>query len=456
MATKKRTKGTKVKVAAKKVTAKKTQKPSVSAKSKTHYPELFQPIKIGNCEIKNRIAMAPMNTLFSMDNQGYVTEQCMAYYAARAQGGVGLIITECVFGTRMGAKFPYTTNLHCFNTTHVPGLSETVDTIHAYGAKTFIQLSIGFGRQGHSPTHEHPPAPSPIPYQTDPTLMPQGFIKFLSKNPHVLDPRIPTMAHADQPREMTVGEIKSEIKEYANSCIFALMAGFDGIEIHAPHGYLEHQFLSPRSNKRTDEYGGSLENRMRFVTEVYDAVREKIGYGIPVGIRLSGDEHMPDGIKHEDMKRVVKIMGEKRIDYVHLSSGSYEALKFFFPDEDGTMRQEAAGFKSVLPKHIPVMVPSIHDPAMAVDAIKKGQTDMISLGRQMFADPEWANKVMKGEKFTKCIRCCECLMRTAAALPVRCRLNPECGWERYNPNFTKPYRKRGQTVVPVPPQFIME
>jgi len=404
--------------------------------AKPAHPELFEPIRIGNCDIKNRIAMAPMNTVFSENNLGYVNEQIMAYYAARAKGGVGLIISECVLGTRLASRFPYTSNLHLFNGTHVPGLEDMVETVHAFGAKIFIQLSIGFGRQGHSHDHESPPAPSAIPYQTDP------------EHARMLDPNLPTMALAQMPREMSREEVKSEIDEFGRSCVLAALAGFDGIELHAPHGYLEHQFLSPRSNRRTDEYGGSLENRMRFVLEIYDKVREMIGRNLPVGIRLSGDEHMPDGIHHDELKIVVRTLGERGIDYVHLSSGSYEATKYFFPEKDGAMLDEAAGFKSMLPNHVPVMTPSIHDPALAARAIREGKTDLISLGRQLLIDPEWANRVEAGEKFRKCTRCCECLVRTAAGLPVRCLHNRDLGREKYMPEYWRPTRPKGQPILP--------
>ena len=421
--------------------------------SRTHtsapaHSELFQPIRIGKCEIKNRIAMAPMNVLFSMDNRGYTNEQIMAYYAARAQGGAGLIITECVLGTRLASRFPYTSNLHLFNGTHVPGLEELAETVHAFGAKIFIQLSIGFGRQGHSHEHESPPAPSAVPYETNPAMLPPKMFKSIEKHPGFFNPKLPTMAQAQMPREMTREEIKSEIEEFGHSCVLAVLAGFDGIELHAPHGYLEHQFLSPRSNKRTDEYGGSLENRMRFVVEIYDKVREMIGNSVAVGIRLSGDEHMPDGIHHEELKVVVHTLGERGIDYVHLSSGSYEATKYFFPEKDGTMIEEAAGFKSVLPPHVPVMTPSIHDPAMAAQAIRTGKTDLISLGRQLLIDPEWANKVRAGEKFRKCTRCCECLLRTVVGLPVRCLHNRNLGREKYMPEYWRPTRPKGQRILP--------
>ncbi len=422
--------------------------------TQTKSPELFEPIRIGTCEIKNRIVMAPMNTLFSMNNLGYVNEQIMAYYAARAKYGTGLIISECVMGTRLSSQFPYTTNLHLFNTTHIPGLEEMVETVHAFGSKMFIQLSIGFGRQGHSPDHLQPPAPSAIAYKHDANfykLIPKGFVEKLDKHWSYLDSRFPTMVQSDTPREMSREEIQSEIKEFANSCVLAMLAGFDGIELHAPHGYLEHQFLSPRANKRTDEYGGSLENRMRFVTEIYEAVRAKVGKKFPVGIRLSGDEHMPGGISHEELKVVVRRMGELGIDYVHLSDGSYEALKWMFPDEENLhLLEEAQGFKSVLPNHVPVISVSVHDPANAAEAIRSGKADMISMGRQLLADPTWPQKVAQGKKFKKCLRCNDCLFRTSMCLPVRCRINPDLGREKYIQEYWRPSWQRGKDTVSVP------
>jgi 2,4-dienoyl-CoA reductase-like NADH-dependent reductase (Old Yellow Enzyme family) len=397
--------------------AKPSRKPSASSRkgaqldaAEVPHPELFQPIEIGSCKIGNRIVMAPMNVLMSSGNTGLVNDQILAYYAARARGGTGLLISECVLGTRLASRFPYTTNLHLFNTTHLAGLEELSETVHAFGSKIFIQLSIGFGRQGHNPDHESPPAPSAIPYVTDPAMLPKVVVKDATKElSWFLHPETPFASRADMPREMTREEIHSEIEEYGRSCLLAVVAGFDGLEIHAPHGYLEHQFLSPRSNKRTDEYGGSLENRMRFLLECYDSARAAIGDAIPIGVRLSGDEHMPEGIHHDELKIVVKTLGERGIDYVHLSDGSYEALKYFFPEKDGTMLEPAESFKSVLPDGVPVICVSIHDPAKSAAAIRTGRIDMVSLGRQMLADPDYANKVRAGEKYTKCARCNECL-----------------------------------------------
>ena len=422
-------------------------------RSEPAYPELFQPIKIGNCEIANRIVMAPMNVLMSSGNTGLVNDQILAYYAARARGGTGLIISECVLGTKLASRFPYTTNLHLFNTTHLTGLEELSETVHAFGSKTFIQLSIGFGRQGHNPDHEPPPAPSVVPYRTEPEMLPKVVLKSAAKEfSWFFHPETPLVSRPDMPREMTREEIKSEISEYGRSCRLAVVAGFDGLEIHAPHGYLEHQFLSPRSNKRTDEYGGSLENRMRFLLECYQSARSAIGNAIPIGVRLSGDEHMPEGIHHEELRIVVTRLGEMGIDYVHLSDGSYEALKHFFPEKDGTMLEPAESFKSVLSEHVPVICPSIHNPTASAAAIREGRIDLVSLGRQMLADPDYANKVRAGEKFNKCSRCCDCLLRTARGLTVRCSTNPDLGRERFMPEYHRPARarKKQRVLKPLP------
>jgi 2,4-dienoyl-CoA reductase-like NADH-dependent reductase (Old Yellow Enzyme family) len=393
---------------------------------KGDFKNLLSPIEIKGVEIHNRIVMAPMNTVMSLDNRGYVNEQILAYYAARAKGGCGLIITECVLGTKLAAKFPFTSNLHCYDVSFAPGLLELSETIHAFGARTFIQMSIGFGRQGHAHDGSRPPAPSAIPYQVPFELLATGFPEVLMKYP-VLAP----MSMGSIPYEMT-------IDEFANSCILAMVAQYDGIELHAPHGYLEHQFLSPRTNKRTDMYGGSLDNRMRFLVEVYLKVREAVGPDYIVGMRLSADEHMPDGFTHEEALYAARVMTQMGVDYVHLSDGSYEALKYFFPDKDGAMLDEAANFKQAVP--VPVIVPSVHDPKNAEKAIASGKCDMVSFGRQMLADPEYGNKVAAGkpQDIKRCKRCNECLMRAEIGMPVRCIVNKNLGREKYMPEYWRP------------------
>jgi 2-enoate reductase len=405
------------------------------------FETLFQPIKIGPVEIKNRLAAAPMNTMFSENTGGIVNEQILAYYAARAKGGVGLVITEAILGTKLAARFPAYSNLILHDQRQVPGLAELAETCHVYGAKVFAQLSPGFGRQGASPIGEPSPAPSAgIPYLLEQENMPRAFASVFT--------RLVPQYQGPATREMSVEEIQSEIEEYANTAFQLVMAGFDGMEIHAPHGYLLMQFLSPRTNKRTDQYGGTLENRMRFLVDLVTAVKNKVPPDFPVGIRVSADEHMPEGITLDEMKIVAKKLEELGIAYIHMSSGSYEAFKWLFPDKDGVMLDEAKAFKEVV--NIPIITPAIHDPVNAEQAVKDGKTDMISLGRALFADPEWPNKVKEGRvgEITRCIRDYFCILRFLFGLPVRCSQNPNLGREKYMPEYWRPGTEKGEEMLP--------
>lgn len=403
--------------------------------------KLFEPIQIGPALIKNRVAMAPMNCLYATPD-GHMTEQEMAHYAARAKGGTGLIITGAVLGTRMAAKFPFGRNLNLWHVSHLAGMAELTQTVHYFGAKIFIQLSIGFGNKGHTTIDgEQPYAPSPIPYAVPPENFPKGFKEHQDILGHVF--------FGEVPREMTIEEIKSEQKEYADSARLAVSAGFDGIEIHAPHGYLEHQFLSPKFNKRTDEYGGSLENRMRFLLETCQAVKDSVGNSVAVGVRVSADEHRPGGFTYEDVKVLVKRLEDLGMDFLHLSDGSYEAADHFIPGKDSThMLEEAKGFKELV--DMPVITPSIHSPDLAESAINEGMTDMISMGRQSLADPEWANKAQAGrtDEITKCVRCNACFLSVNTVKFVRCAVNPNVGRERYMPEYWRGQGPRGKKTFP--------
>ena len=294
--------------------------------------------------------MAPMNTVMSLDNRGYVNEQILAYYAARAKGGCGLIITECVLGTKLAAKFPFTSNLHCYDVSFAPGLLELSETIHAFGARTFIQMSIGFGRQGHAHDGSRPPAPSAIPYQVPFELLATGFPEVLMKYP-VLPPDghgKPPLRDDHRRDPLGAGRVRQLLYLRHGRAVRRDRAARAPRLPGAP-------VPLPRTNKRTDMYGGSLDNRMRFLVEVYLKVREAVGTDYIVGMRLSADEHMPDGFTHEEALYAARVMTQLGVDYVHLSDGSYEALKYFFPDKDGTMLDEAANFKEAVP--VPVMVP---------------------------------------------------------------------------------------------------
>lgn len=390
------------------------------------FQRLFEPIRIGKATIRNRIAMAPMVTQYA--DRGFVSEQHLAYYAARARGGVGLIIVEHVLASKWAEDNCPLPVLRLYDPIHMAGFADLVETLHAFGAKAFVQLNVGVGIQGSSVgSGVQPVGPSAVSYRTPPEMVPRNCMQVLA----------PFMA-GEMAREMSIGEIEREQENFVKAAILARTVGFDGIEIHAAHGFLLDEFLSPRYNRRTDRYGGTLENRMRFLLELVRMTRVAVGNDMAVGVRTSADEHVPGGTTYEDMKLVVKRLEEEGIDYYHLGDGCFEALKYIIPDEANTMLEEAAGFKKLVA--IPVMTPTIHDPHLAVKAVSDGMTDMISLGRQLIADPEWANKVESGrvDTITKCTRCnIGCYARIFQGLRIKCVCNPESGLERFNPRYTE-------------------
>lgn len=407
------------------------------------FEKLFEPIKIGDVEIGNRIAMSPMNMTFSTQD-GYVTNQNIAWHARRAKGGFGLIITDCIIATRLAAPFVFHRNLYLYDESFVPGLNRIVEAVHEFGAKVFAQISIGFGRQGHALDGSKPYAPSAIPVEIPIEMLPKPLQPLKDR------PALKQYLRMDTPREMTIEEILNEEEAYAEACVRAVSAGFDGIEIHAPHGYLEHQFLSPRSNKRTDLYGGSLENRMRFIVEVTEHAVKAVKGAVPVGVRLSCAEHMPEGFTLDEMKVVAKKLQDIGLSYWNVSDGSYEALKYFFPEDmehvEKHLLKEVQELKNVL--DIPIITPSIHDPIIANRAISEGITDIVSLGRQAIADPDWPNKVKEGkvDKIRRCNRCWQCLLRCLVGLYPRCAVNPEAGFEEYDSELFP--KKRKGAVLP--------
>lgn len=397
------------------------------------FTELFKPIKVGNLEIKNRIGGA-CTTTGGADINGYITENALAIYAARAAGGAGFICIECTFASDWGAQTTSFGNPRISNRSYWAGMSELAETINAFGARAFIQITPGFGRQGSSKlSGKTPPAPSPIPCEVchdfDLRIMPFGWESRAAQAKG---------RTAKSPRELTLEEIEYMENQYPDAVAAARICGYDAVEVHSPHGYLIHQFLSPRSNQRTDKYGGSLENRMRFLRNLFVNARKRVGPDYPLGIRLSGDEQMENGLHPEEVAIIAKKMEDEGIDWLHVSSGSYEAREHFFPQHPDTMIQHAQDFKSVV--KVPVLVPSVHDPYLAEKIIKEGKADMVTLGRQLIADPDWPMKVEEGriDDITMCVKCNVCLGRFNRGLQIRCPLNPNSGRERYMPRYQRP------------------
>jgi len=438
------------------------------------YDALFEPVQLGDMEVKNRIAMAPMNVGFTGPN-GYHSDQSTAWYAMRARGGFGLIITACVVMNpyRWGGQESLNPSL-LIDERYYRFHSELTEMLHHFsGCKVCIQLSPGWGRQGHPHAESRScpaGAPSAIPMETDLRNLNKGWeqqvrrmareaggreaeamvpdfdaVRNMSDEEYTafkavalelilaIAPEMVHVIYGDTPRALTREEIVDLEDRFAVQALAAFKLGYDALEIHAPHGYLLHQFLSPRSNHRHDEYGGSLENRARFLTNIIVKTREKIGPHRAFGVRLSGDELMPGGIAHEEVKQVVTMCKDAGVNFLNVSQGSYENPgTAFAPDGEDDFTRWAPGFKEAS-GGLPVITPNFINPETAEKAITSGKTDLVSLGRQAIADPFWPAKVREGriDDIVKCIRCQRCYMDLMTANWCRCSVNPIVGKEKY-------------------------
>ena len=380
---------------------------------------LFQPIKLGPVEIKNRIVLSPM-AVGDGSAEGYPTEQTRAFNVARAKGGVGLIVLGgCVSTERAWRESPYGGGYRLDIEEAVPALRRLVDSVHAYGTRIFAEPMTSFGRLGSSRNGGiQPIAPSPMPL-----LIPEESF------PEIMT--VPGGRVMEMPREVTVPEIVALEDETAKSATIARKAGFDGVEIGAHMSYLLTSFLSPRSNRRTDDYGGSLENRMRFLLNVVQKTRVLVGRDLPIGVKLICNEHLDDGLSMGDCVEIGKALERAGVDYLSLSDGTYENQRLSVPSEDGALLKhgEPQAFEQAL--GIPIVVPSIHDPYLAADTVARGYADMISLGRPLLADPEWPNKTQEDrvDEIRRCDRDNYCILRLMTGMRPHCRINPEMGRE---------------------------
>ncbi|MEW6227218.1 MAG: FAD-dependent oxidoreductase [Bacillota bacterium] len=365
---------------------------------------LTSPTKIGNMELRNRMVMAPMVTDYAYED-GSVTGRLRAYHEERAKGGVGLIIVEASYVHPSGKGFQNEVGI--YSDKLVPGLRSLANVAHAHGAKIAIQLYHG-GRQTTSNVTGQPiVAPSPIP---DPTK-------------------------GETPKELSKDEIAGLVKTFAEAARRAKAAGFDAVEVHGAHGYLINEFLSPYSNKRTDEYGGSLENRMRFPLEVVRAVRQAVGPGFPVTYRMSADEKVPGGLTLDETKVFAKRLEQEGINALHVSAGVYESAAWIIQPMSlprGCLVDLAQGIKSAV--KIPVIaVGRINDPEVAETILAEGKADLIAFGRELLTDPDMPRKVTEGrlDEIRRCIACCQgCIDELFQDHPITCTVNPRTGFER--------------------------
>ncbi|WAW15203.1 FAD-dependent oxidoreductase [Peptostreptococcus equinus] len=389
------------------------------------YSELFSPISIGNVKIKNRFAMAPMGPLGLADTDGGFNQRGIDYYVERAKGGTGLIITGVSF---VDEEVEHHGSPTCPSSTMNPlhfirTSKEMTERIHAYGAKVFYQMSAGFGRVSiPNVIGEHDPvAPSVIPH------------RFIDRNC----------------RAITKEEVKMMVRKFGEGAVNCKKAGFDGVQIHAVHeGYLLDQFAIAFFNHREDEYGGSLENRLRFAKEIVEEIKRRCGEDFVVTLRYSPKSFIKDwrkgglpgevfeekGRDIEEGKEAAKLLVEYGYDALDVDVGSYDAWYWSHPpmyQEKGLYRPYAKIMKEVV--NVPIICAGRMDnPKMALEAIQDGTCDMISLGRPLLADPDYANKIRTGrvDQIRPCISCQEgCMGRIQEYSLINCAVNPLAGRE---------------------------
>jgi len=357
---------------------------------------LFSPIRIGKMAVKNRMVMAPMNTNFSNEN-GAVTEQMISYFEQRAKNEVGLIVVEAA--SVVESLINHAVQPLMTHDKFVPGWWELVDRLHGYDAKVSIELAY-YGSEAEI-----------------------GELRSASD-----------ISHYSRPvRPLTVDEIHEIENRFVDAAIRAKTAGFDAITLHAAHGYGLAQFLTPLYNKRTDEYGGSLENRMQMLTEIIYKCRQALGKNYPIMVRYSINEYCEGGRDLEEAVAIAKLLEAAGVNAIDLSSG-IPASGLFNVRPSGLANEE--GFLSTWSKQIKaaVSIPVIcagmlRNPDMMNKHIEDGCMDLVALGRVLLADEAFCLKAVRGEnnRIRRCLGCQECFATLNKGMSVRCTVNPKLG-----------------------------
>jgi len=363
---------------------------------------LFAAGRIGKMEIRNRIVMPPMETNFGTEN-GFVTDRHKSYYEARAEGGVGLIIVEAIsVDSPVGNTVKG--NLALDEDAHIAGFADLTRQIQRHGVRTAAQIFHAGAEARISITGMQPVGPSSV----------RTF-------------------KGDTPKELTLPEISDLIQSFTAAAVRAQRAGFDAVEIHGATYYLVAQFLSRFWNKRVDIYGGTLENRARFLLEVLQSVKTAIGKDFPVWCRINGSEYgLEEGLTLEESKQVAQWAELAGADAIHVSSFGRGSQAHMGPTvvDPGILLPLAHEIKKSL--GIPVIAAGRIDPIQAQKGLKAGQADFISIGRGLIADPELPNKLAEGrpEDLRPCICCLECINHIIYKnSPLLCSVNALCGRE---------------------------
>ncbi len=369
----------------------------------TKYTKLFEPGYMGKLKIKNRIVKAPMYTAYAAPD-GSVTQRLMDYYREMTLGGTGLVMVEYSYTDNKSSQ-SQVCQLGVYDRSLIPGLSNLARIIKDNGAAAGLQL-CHCGRRGR--VGKRVVAPS----------------------------RLPMVLWGDRliPDELTTEEIWEIVESTGNAAMYVEQAGFDMVEVHAAHGYLITEFLSAMTNKRNDAYGGSLQDRMRFLLEIIENIRKKVSRDFPLSVRINGSDYLEGGIDIEEAKVLSKELVKAGVDILHVSSGSMVSKSSVFPMFRPT------GFNVPFAKEIRKVVDAtimvggaITTPELAEDILQKGHADFITFARPILADPWFAKKAEEGraEDIVPCIRCNEgCLARGMALnRAVSCTVNFTAGLE---------------------------
>lgn len=380
----------------------------------SNYPHLFSPIRIGNVEISNRIVHVPTDTSAS-GIDGEVSERDLYHYSEIAKGGTGLII---VGATTPDSKTGRSTvaSLVADSDRYIPGLAKLAESMHRYGAKCAVQLQHP-GRQG--------------------VLSPKGMMSasdmaanapWLSGNAVAYEDPKGHAAHT-----MTTEEVLRMIELFAQAALRIRQAGFDAVELHAAHGYLLADFMSPLINHRTDRFGGSFENRMRFPLAIVDSIKKKCGNGFPVMVRYSADEWVEGGRTIEESKRAAIAFERAGVAALDLSQGRPESVATCFEPMFYTEGWTVFASEAIKPLvDIPVIIShQLRNPEFCEKILADGRTDMVGLSRQIIADPYWPAKAKLGreKEIRRCISCMSgCLVDSMMIMKeLKCAINPACG-----------------------------
>ena len=370
------------------------------------YKNIFTPINIGRLRLANRLIIPPMGTNYARED-GHLTDQFYNYWRERAKGGWGLLIVEVTAVDPVGKAIPRQPGI--WDDVFIDGFKHLTSIAHENESKIAVQLHHA-GRQTYTDTIE-------------------------GKQP-VSSSSIPCPSCQVPPHKLSTAEVYKLIEKFGDAALRAKMANFDAIELHGAHGYLIAQFMSPYSNKRSDEFGGDFASRMRFPQEIIRDVRRKVGNDYPIIFRLSADEMVAGGRTTDDSRAVARFLEDEGVDALHVSAGVYGSMEYIIPSYEIPRAFNLHNIGEIKKAvNIPIIgVGRIHEVELAEEAIATGKTDLVAMGRQSLADPHLPNKLAAGaqEEIAPCISClqrCMGYLFNPEELEISCLVNPFCGRE---------------------------